>query len=395
MATGRKERFIVHADMDAFFASVEQRDDPGIRLKPVIVGSDPKRGKGRGVVSACSYEARKLGVHSAMPISEAYRLCPDGVFLPVDIDKYSRVSGEIYEALYSFTPDIEPVGIDEAFLDITGSHHLFGGPIETCRLIKAKIRSDTGLTASIGLAPNKAVAKIASDLKKPDGLVEVTADGILGFLHPLPVGKLWGLGKKSSKALNNIGIFTVGDLAKTASRKIKEVLGNNGDAFLSIANGIDDDPVESDRETKSVSNELTFDVDTGRKDKIASALMYLSEKVSSRLREEQIKCRTVTLKIRLGDFTTRTRSFTLWRATNLTDELYNKVFELYNEFDCGDKKVRLVGVKASGLSGSVVEKELFETEIGKKRESVDLGMDKIKSKFGNGSIYRASSKGER
>jgi len=388
-----KERFITHVDMDAFFASVEQRDDPGIRLKPVIVGSDPKRGKGRGVVSACSYEARKFGIHSAMPISEAYRLCPDGVFLPVDIDKYSRISGEIYDVLYSFTPDIEPVGIDEAFLDITGSHHLFGGPVETCRLIKSKIKNDTGLTASIGLAPNKTAAKIASDLKKPDGLVEVTAKGLLGFLRPLPVGKLWGLGKKSSEALNHIGVLTIGELAGCAPRKIREILGKNGEVFHAIANGIDDDPVVSEGEAKSVSNELTFDLDTAKKDKIASALMHLSEKVSSRLRKERIKCRTVTLKIRLGDFTTRTRSLTLKRATNLTDELYITVFELYNAFDCGMKKVRLVGVKASGLSGMTEEKELFENEIDRKRESVDLGMDRIKAKFGSGSIYRASSKG--
>lgn len=320
----RKERFIVHVDMDAFFASVEQRDDKSLLSRPVIVGADPKGGKGRGVVSACSYEARKFGIHSAMPISEAYRLCPGGVFLPVDIDKYSKASGEIYDILYSFTPDIEPLGIDEAFLDITGSHHLFGGPVETCRRIKAKIKSETGLIASVGLAPNKTAAKIASDLEKPDGLVEVTGERLLEFLHPLPVGKLWGLGKKSSKALFDIGIRTIGELAKEQPRRIREILGKNGDVFQALARGIDDDPVEPGGDAKSVSNELTFDLDTARKDKVASALMYLSEKVSSRLREASIKCRTVTLKIRLEDFTTCTRSFTFQRATNLTDRERNR-----------------------------------------------------------------------
>jgi len=393
VSISRRERFIVHADMDAFFASVEQRDAPELRLCPVIVGSDPKRGKGRGVVSACSYEARKFGIHSAMPISEAYRLCPDGVFLPVNMDRYSEVSEEVYDVFYSFTPDIQPIGIDEAFLDITGSHHLFGGPVETCKRIKAKIKNDIGLAVSIGLAPNKTAAKIASDIEKPDGLVRVTTDGLLSFLHPLPVGKLWGLGKKSCGSLNGMGIFTIGDLAKASPRRIRQALGNSGDAFRAIASGIDDDPVESGGEAKSVSNELTFDLDTANKDKVASALMHLSEKVSSRLREGHIKCRTVTLKIRLEDFTTRTRSFTFKRATNLTDELYIKVNELYNAFNCGRGKVRLVGVRASGLSRLTEEKELFEAEIDKKRESVDIGMDKIKMRFGNGSIYRASSKG--
>ena len=389
----KKERFIAHVDMDAFFASVEQRDDPSIRSKPVIVGSDPNRGKGRGVVSACSYEAREFGIHSAMPISRAYRLCPGAIFLPVDMDKYSKASEEIYRILYSFTPDIEPIGIDEAFLDITGSHHLFGGAIETCRCIKYKIKSETGLMASIGLAPNKTAAKIASDLEKPGGLVEVTGERLLEFLHPLPVEKLWGLGKKSSKGLFDIGVRTIGELAMAAPWRIRKVLGKNGDVFQALANGIDDDPVEPGGDAKSVSNELTFDLDIARKDKVTSALMYLSEKVSSRLREGRVKCRTITLKIRLEDFTTRTRSFTFQRATNLTEELYNKVNELYNVFDNGIRKVRLVGVRASGLSDSIAEKELFETEIEKKRESVDLGMDKIKARFGNDSIYRASSKG--
>jgi nucleotidyltransferase/DNA polymerase involved in DNA repair len=255
-------RFIVHVDMDAFFAAIEQRDNPKFKGKPVIVGANPKKGEGRGVVSTCSYEARKFGIHSAMPISIAYKKCPQAVFLPVDMAKYERVSGEIYEILYNFTPQIEPVGIDEAFLDITRSFHLFESPHKTCLLIKSKIKSQTGLTASLGLAPTKMAAKIASDLKKPDGLVEISKEGLSEFLRPLDVGKIWGLGKKSQTVLHNMGIITIGELAKTDLGKIKEVFGKNGEYFRQLANGIDDSEVDTSEKIKSVSNEVTFFQDT-------------------------------------------------------------------------------------------------------------------------------------
>ncbi|MCX5715697.1 MAG: DNA polymerase IV [Candidatus Omnitrophica bacterium] len=198
------EKLIVHVDMDAFFAAIEQRDNPELRGRAVVVGADPKAGKGRGVVSTCSYEARRFGIHSAMPISAAYKRCPDAAYLPVDIPKYSRVSRQIYKILYEFTPDIEPVGIDEAFLDITGSFHLFKTPLNTCLLLKAGIKEKTGLTASLGLAPTKTAAKIASDLKKPDGMVEVKPEGLLDFLWPLEIRRLWGLGAKTEQILNGM-----------------------------------------------------------------------------------------------------------------------------------------------------------------------------------------------
>jgi len=187
----KKERYIVHADMDAFFAAIEQRDNPRLKGKPVVIGADPKKGKGRGVVSTCSYEARRFGIHSAMPISYAYRRCPHAVFLPVDMAKYYNVSQQIYNIFTDFTPDVEPISIDEAFLDITGSCHFFGTPLETCLIIKRRIRNDTGLSVSIGLAPIKMAAKIASDLEKPDGLVQVSKDTLLAFLWPLDIGRIW------------------------------------------------------------------------------------------------------------------------------------------------------------------------------------------------------------
>lgn len=376
--------------MDAFFASIEIRDDPSLRSKPVIVGSDPKGGKGRGVVSACSYEARKFGIHSAMPISIAYCKCPQGVFLPVDMQKYSDASDEIYKILYTFTPDIEPVGIDEAFMDIAGSLHLFGTPLETCRLIKSKIRDLTGLTASIGLAPSKIAAKIASDLGKPDGLLEVPFGGLAEFLRPLEIRRLWGLGPKAEAALKAIGINTIGDLASRPVEHIKETIGSSAETFWNMANGIDNSELVFDREAKSISNEFTFDNDTAEEDVVLSVLMELSEKVAGRLRKSASKAKTLTLKIRLAGFKTYTRSFTFRKHTNITDFLYNEAKELYNEFK--GQKIRLVGIKVSGFSAAESERDLFTYAAEKKLEDVESSVDIIRGKFGNNSIYRASAK---
>ncbi|MCX5679853.1 MAG: DNA polymerase IV [Candidatus Omnitrophica bacterium] len=385
-----KRSFIAHVDMDAFFASVETRDKPSLHLKPVIVGSDPKGGRGRGVVSACSYEARSFGIHSAMPISVAYRKCPHGVFIPVDMEKYSAASREIYEILHTFTPDIEPVGIDEAFLDITGSYHLFGTPLETCRLIKSKIKDLTGLTASIGLAPSKIAAKIASDLGKPDGLLEVPEGGLAEFLCPLEVQRLWGLGPKAEKALEAIGIKTIGELARRPIEHIRGAIGSQATDFWKIANGIDESELTIGREAKSISNEITFDSDTADRDVVFGALMDLSEKVAGRLRESALWAKTITLKIRLSGFKTYTRSVTASKPTNITNFLYNATKELYNEFK--EQKIRLVGVRASSFSSGEVEKDLFTHAADRKLEDIESSVDKIRIKFGNNAIYRASIK---
>mgnify|MGYP001616732499 CR=1 FL=1 len=383
------DRYIAHVDMDAFFASIEQRDNPSLKGKPVIVGADPKRGKGRGVVSACSYEARKFGVHSAMPISIAYRQCPHGVFLPVDIKKYSGVSREIYEILYNFTPEIQPISIDEAFLDITGSYRLFGTPRDACLLIKSRIKDETLLTASIGLASTKMAAKIASDLEKPDGMVLVKPGNLSDFLRPLDISRLWGLGKKTEAVLKNIGINTIGDLAKREIRDMERLLGKNGVHIWQLANGIDDSEVETDAEAKSISNELTFEEDTADKDKIEAALMSLCEKISNRLRCENLKGRTITLKIRLEDFHTYTRATTIDRATNYVDVIHRQIDRLCNDFGINKKKIRLLGVRVSNLMPAHLRDDLFGRGSDEKMEKVHAAVDKIKEKFGSDSIRRA------
>ena len=377
--------------MDAFFASIEQRDRPALRGKPVVVGSDPKAGSGRGVVSTCSYEARKYGIHSAMPISIAFRKCPKAVFLPVDMDKYQEESARIYEILYSFSPDIEPISIDEAFLDITGSYHLVGMPLDTGRLIKAKIKKLTGLTASVGIAPTKMAAKIASDIDKPDGLLEITKEGLLDFLQPLEIRKIWGLGKKAEDQLNKVGIRTIGDIAERNPDELENIFGKVGLEFWRLANGIDERTVESAGEARSISNEITFDIDTVESQKIEGTLLTLCEKVSGRLRAHSLKARTITLKIRLSDFSTFTRSVTIKSATNFIDVLYATIRVLYKEFDTKNKKVRLLGVKCANFCPNDFPDSLFNDSGELKCEARHKALDRIKDRFGDSSIFVAGS----
>lgn len=377
--------------MDAFFAAVEQRDEPSYRGKPVVVGADPKKGRGRGVVSTCSYEARAYGIHSAMPISIAYRKCPHAVFLPVAMERYESVSRQVYGIFEAFTPDIEPVGIDEAFLDITHSHHLFGTPRETCVKLKERIRAETGLTASVGLAPTMMAAKIASDLRKPDGMVAVTPEGLLDFLWPLEIRKLWGLGGKSEEALHALGVRTIGDLAHRSRNELERLFGRHGLSFWSLANGIDNREIARDTEAKSIGTETTFAEDTANDDLILSELAFLCEKVTLRLRENACKARTVTLKIRLEGFMTYTRSSTPGAATNYFDVLYKEIKGLYNTFGRRGRKVRLVGVKASNLVAARSRESLFDESSDEKREKAHAAVDRITRKFGNGAIYRAGS----
>lgn len=385
------ERSIVHVDMDAFFAAVEQRDNPALRGKPVIVGADPKGGRGRGVVSTCSYEARKFGVRSAMPISEAWRRCPHGVFVPPDFRKYEEASALIRRAFYEFTPDIEQVSIDEAFLDITRSAHLFGGPLETCRRIKYRVKELTGLTCSVGLAPTKMAAKIASDLKKPDGLVTVDAAGLRGFLAPLDISKLWGLGPKTAEVLRSRGINTVGELAAAEGDELRG-LGAHGPELKALALGEDPREVREEGGAKSVGNEVTFDRDTADAREIRESLLGLADKVSSRLREAGLKGRTVTLKIRLEGFETHTRARTLPLSTNYADVLGREALSIYSAFDRGRKRVRLLGVKVSGLMPADEKESLFEQEGDDRREKAHKAIESIREKFGRGSIYRAGGK---
>lgn len=384
-------RYIAHIDMDAFFAAVEQRDNPRYRQKPVIVGADPKGGGGRGVVSTCSYEARKFGIHSAMPISIAFRKCPGAIFLAVDMEKYSRVSEQVFNILTSFSPLIERVSIDEAFLDISDTYRIFGTPLDVCIAIKERIKKETGLTASVGLAPTKMAAKIASGLKKPDGLVEVKKEKLLDFLWPLDVDKLWGVGIKTKVALNRMNIFTIGDLAKRSKDELVSVFGKNGIWFWEMAHGIDDSPVIAEREVKSISNETTFEEDTRDKMRIERELSRLCEQVAGRLRKENFKCRTITLKIRLEGFKTYTRATTVKTPVNFTETLIKEIRKLYENFEIKDKKVRLVGVRASGFSAADFP-ELFTDKNERRKEDMHKAIDKIRQKFGDDSILRAGSK---
>ena len=383
-----KERFIVHVDMDAFYAAVEQRDNPAYLGKPVVVGADPKGGTGRGVVSACSYEAREYGIHSALPISNAYRKCPHAVFLRGDIRKYARISRQIFGILERFTPDLEPISIDEGFLDITGSHHLFGSPEEACRQIKAVVKAETGLTASIGMAPNKMTAKIASDLEKPDGLVIVSREDLLGFLHPLPVGKLWGVGKRTLEALQALDIRTIGDLARWEQKDMADRLGKGGIHVWKLANGIDPRDVRGEEQVKSIGHEHTFAEDETDWDRIEDSLMWLSEKVSRRMRRLGYKGRTVTLKIRLADFSTFTRAVTRDGATNFVEDLYSSALQKSHEFRGGRQPIRLIGIQVSNLEHEERQLDLFSgagTDTDKK-ERLHSAVDAIKDRFGEAAI---------
>jgi len=376
--------------MDAFFAAIEQRDNPALRGRPVIIGADPKDGRGRGVVSTCSYEARKFGVRSAMPISEAWRRCPQGIYLPPDFERYEAASKAIRSAFYEFTPDIEQVSIDEAYLDITRSAQLFGGPLETCKKIKARVKELTGLTCSVGLAPTKLAAKIASDLEKPDGLVVVAAGGAAAFLAPLDISRIGGLGPKTAALLREQGINTIAQLAACDLSRL-EFLGKNAAYLRQLAGGTDDREVAEEEGVKSVSNEITFEADTSSPREIKESLLALADKVSSRLREAGLKGRTVTLKIRLEGFETHTRARTMALASNYADVIGEEILGLYRAFLRGDKKVRLLGVKVSGLIPAEEKESLFEDELDGRREKAHRAIEAIRKKFGHGSIRRAGS----
>jgi len=414
-------RYIAHIDMDAFFAAIEQRDNPLYKGKPVVVGADPKAGRGRGVVSTCSYEARKFGIYSSLPISIAYRLCPQAIFLPVNMEKYLAVSRQIYNILNTFTPSIESISIDEAFLDITGSFYLFGGPPAACKLIKEKIKKETKLTASIGLAPTKMAAKIASDICKPNGFLEVTNEKLLDFLWPLPIEKISGLGKRSKEILNERGIRTIKDLAKQKKDYLVSVFGKSGEYFWYLANGIDNSEVCGQHEAKSISSETTFEKDTESRELIKRTLLMLSEDVSARLRQDKLKARTVTLKIRLTGFQTYTRAFTFSKATNFIDEIYKAAKMLYDKFTSSKPersevakpersevakpersevakpergevpKIRLIGIKTSNLIPQDEKDSLFDEKADRKKENMHKAVEIIKEKFGDKVIFRAAN----
>ena len=383
MTDVKTDRIILHVDMDAFYASVEQRDDPKLKGRPVIVGADPKEGRGRGVVAACSYEARKFGVRSALPISQAWKLCPQGAFVPVRMERYVEVSKQVMEVLHRFTNLVEPLSIDEAFLDVSGSTALFGAPEQIARAIKKQIREATGLCASVGVAPNKFVAKIASDLKKPDGLVIVKQDAVEDFLRDLPISKLWGVGPKTEERLHELGIRTIGDLRANPQ-------GPQGAHLHELAYGRDNRPVVPDWEARSISNETTFAEDTTDREFMLRTIRRLSESVGRRLRVDDLRARCITLKFRYEGFETHTRQMTLDRPTQSDDEIVRSAVSLFEQFPL-DRKVRLLGVGSSDLTrSSKIPSQLGLFEKPAANDSLDRTVDAIRTKFGNDSLRRGS-----
>lgn len=326
-------RVIAHVDMDAFFAAIEQLDNPGYRGLPVVVGADPKSGKGRGVVCASSYEARIYGIHSAQPISQAYRRCPAAIFLRPRFERYDEVSAGVMRTLGEFSPLVEQISVDEAFLDCSGTENLFGPPRELGLGIKRRIRESTGLTASVGIASNKSVAKIASDLNKPDGLTLCPPGGEKEFLAPLPVGRLWGAGKKTVEQLNRMNVRTIGDVAAFPSRQLEQIFGAMGDHLWLLANGIDERPVCDAWERKSISEEVTFGEDSGDERYVERALYGIADSLSRRTRMLGLEGRTVTLKLRLEGFVTYTRSRTLPSPVSDMKTVLSAAVGLFRDFD--------------------------------------------------------------
>jgi DNA polymerase-4 len=379
---------ILHVDMDAFYASVEQRDRPELRGRPVVVG-----GLGpRGVVSAASYEARPFGVHSALPTASARRLCPQAVFLPVRMGLYAAVAAQIREILLSFTPVVEPLSLDEAFLDVRGCEPLHGPAPDIARQIKERIKAETSLTASVGVAPNKFLAKLASDHGKPDGLVVVRPGDVAAFLVPLPVGRLWGVGARAEKRLHALGVHTVGQLAALPERVLAGHFGEVGRRVWRLAHGDDDRPVVADREAKSIGTETTFPEDVGDRGVLRTWLLDLVDQLAARLRHEGVRARSVVLKARASDFRTRTRSVSLAEATDLTDALWRAALGLFDRAVTDDVlPLRLLGVSAAGLSRDpLVQGHLFEDGSRRRQAALDRAVDAIRDRLGREAIRRGS-----
>jgi len=384
-------RAVLHVDMDAFFASVEQLDRPELRGQPVIVGGSPES---RGVVCAASYEARKFGVRSAMPTATARRLCPRGVFLPVRMDRYLELSERIFEILGRFTPDLEPVSCDEAFLEVTGCQRLIGEPPAIARQIKDAIRADTGLTASVGVAPSRFVAKIASDLGKPDGLTVIPAAEVRDRLAPLPVERLWGVGKATGEILRRLGISTVGQLRGWPRDVLIGRIGATGAALQELAEGRDDSQVVPEEKEKSISRENTFAQDVLNPAELERELLVLADDVAIRARRRGLRGRTVQIRVRYDDFSSITRRVTLPAPTCTARDLFDAGRRLLRErTDAGVRPVRLVGIGLSGFADDGGQAVLFGAtgaDRPERAEKLERAADRIREKLGKDAIGRGS-----
>ena len=374
--------------MDAFYASIEIRDRPELRGKPVAVGGSREA---RGVIAAASYAARGFGVHSALPTVTALRLCPELILLPPRMHVYAQVSLRIHEIFARYTPEIEPLALDEAFLDVTASERLFGGARVIGESIKRQIRDELGLTASVGIARNKYVAKVASDLRKPDALVYVEPGSETEFLDPLPISRLWGIGKVSEARYKMFSLNTIKQVREADPEWLRREFGNSGYAAWLLANGIDNRKVISESKARSISHETTFATDIDDTDLLRAKLLEFSEAVAYRLRQAGLRGRTVYLKVRLGDFSTYTRSATLPSATDSTDTLWQQCQSLLRAFRRGKRgAVRLIGMGVSGLDEENVQTELFD-EIATQHSPIDEVADEIKQRFGKSMIKRGRS----
>ncbi|MFI4883520.1 MAG: DNA polymerase IV [Phycisphaerales bacterium JB064] len=387
MAAPGEPRTILHADLDAFFASVEQRDNPELRGKPVLVG-----GAGpRGVVAAASYEARKFGCRSAMPGAVARRLCPQAIFVKGSYEKYKEASQAVFEVFEGVTPLVEPLSIDEAFLDVTGSLRLLGDGVAIARKIKRDVLEKTRLTVSLGVAPSKLVAKIASDLDKPDGLVVVREGEVEDFLAPLEISRLWGVGAVGQAKLERLGVRTFGDVRKLELKTLRAMFGTLGESLYNRCRGIDDRPVVTDRRAKSIGHERTFGENLTSIDQCHAQIVDLAERVAWRMRRANRAASALTLKVRNGQFKTITRNRTLAEATHESPAIVRESLALFDAWaGTSFEPVRLLGVSASHLS-EPQGPGLFDAAERAKTTRVDEAADAIRAKFGTGAIGRASS----
>jgi len=378
-------RCIFHIDLDAFFVSAEQALSPELRGKPVIVGGDPER---RGVVASASYEARSFGIHAGMPLSKARRLCPEAIFIQADFPHYREASHRFMELLAEFSPCIEPLGLDEAYLDVTGYEEPYGSPGKLALAIKERIYKELKLTASIGIATCKVVAKIASASCKPNGLLEITPGEERHFLNHLPIAKLPGVGKKTEQTLNEMGIATIGELALLPADAVKKRFGKFGVIIHSYANGIDDRKIEAPGEPKSISKQNTFARDTSDSHFLEANLHRLCEQVSAELRYQDKQAKCVTLKLRDADFKTITRQVTLKQASNIGQVISSSALQLLSKVLAQkEKPIRLIGIKVSSLYSKEGQLYMFNTET-QKWGHLDKAIDEIRRKYGSRAIKK-------
>ena len=380
------ESTILHVDMDAFFASVEERDNPALKGKAVVVGTGV-----RGVVSAANYEARKFGIHAAMPVGRAKRLAPHAIFVPPNMSRYSEVSSHIMEIFRSVTPLVEPLSLDEAFLDVTGAKRLLGDGREIAKQIRAKVEASEGITCSVGIATTKFIAKLASGRCKPNGMLEIAEDRVLEFLHPLPVNAIWGVGPKTNEELQKLGLRTVADIANTPRQTLIRALGEAAGASLyELSWGRDYRDVEPEEVDKSISAAETFDTDTEDQEIVLRELLRLTEKATYRMREKDFSARTISIKVRFADFKTISRSKTVPLAISATHEVFEVVKALFLGLKLDRARIRLDGVSLDGLEDGIDASEqlvLGERENGWRQATA--AMDKASARFGQGSVRPA------